>query len=315
MTEGAHFLADYPKAGVYDDELSFKPDTSIGIQLSSSLGQDLAFTAQFISSGAKDFDTEATWGYLSYQFTPEIAIHLGRKRLPLYYYSDSFDIGFTYNWIRPPTDNYTWQISSYNGGSINYSPEWGYWDTTFTLYAGQEESNNNDLLSFLSNADVDETWKNMTGIVMEASHEWLDFRLSWMRSELDRVINDIVVSQNVEQTFTGTALNLHVSDFSLLTEFTRYKRPDDNIIIDTDMISVAYRIGQFTPHITKSRFKQKENLSGNDENHYTRTYGLRWDVHPSLAIKIQHDRVVDKGITMPILGNAKLYSVGLDIIF
>lgn len=315
VVEGERFLADYPKAGFYDDEVSLKPDTSVGLQFSSDLGYDTSFTAQFVSNGARDFDTEATWAYLKYQIVPVLSLHLGRKRLPLYFYSDTFDLGFTYNWIRPPADNYTWQISSYNGGSINYFPQWGYWDTTISLYGGQEESENNDLLSFLSGASVDETWKNIGGIVFETSYDWLDFRLSWMRSDLDREVNDVIVAKNIEQVFSGTSLNLHFGNFSILSEFTRYQRDYNDIEINTDMVSAAYRIGQFTPHVTRSRFKQEENAAGNDEHHFTNTYGIRWDIHPSVAIKIQYDKVTDKGVVTPILGDSRVHSLGIDVVF
>lgn len=315
VVEGEQFLADYPKAGVYDDDVSMKPDTSVGLQFSADLGEGFSFTTQFISSGARDFDTEATWAYLNYQYNPELSVHIGRKRLPLYFYSDSFDLGFTYNWIRPPTDNYTWQISSYNGGSLNYFPQWGYWDTVISVYGGQEESSNNDLLSFLSDAEVDETWKNIGGIVFETSREWLEFRLSWMRSDLERTVNDMIIARNQEQIFSGTSVNLHFGNFSILSELTRYEREFNDTLINTDMVSAAYRIGQVTPHVTKSRFRQEENENGNDEHHFTNTYGIRWDVHSSVAIKLQYDKVTDKGVQDRILGDSKVYSIGIDVVF
>ena len=105
--DGELFLADYPKSGIYDSDWSFTPDTSIGIQLITDLNNDIDLVVQAISNGASDYDINIDWAYLSYPINPELSIQAGRKRLPLYYYSDFFDLGYAYYWIRPPADNYT----------------------------------------------------------------------------------------------------------------------------------------------------------------------------------------------------------------
>ena len=55
-TNGNEFLADYPKAGIYDDNWSFSPDTSIGVQFNTKVNDKLEFVIQAISNGALDYD-------------------------------------------------------------------------------------------------------------------------------------------------------------------------------------------------------------------------------------------------------------------
>ena len=312
---GTEFLADYPKAGVYDDAWSFSPDTSIGLQFNTALNNKLKFVIQAISNGALDYDVDLDWAYLSYQLNSDVSIQAGRKRLPLYFYSDFFDLGHAYYWIRPPTDNYTWQISNYNGLSVQYQPYIGGWDVLFSLYAGREDSENNDLLSLLSNVPVDETWKNMVGIVVELSKDWIELRGTYMQGQLDRTINHILVDDNVKQDFSGVSVNIYSHNFIILSELNQYNTPANDIHVNTSMFSLGYQFGDFTPHITHSDFIQKENSMGGDENHATTSLGLRWDFDKTTALKIQYDKVKDNGETIQILGDSEALSLGVDIVF
>lgn len=315
VTDGSEFLADYPKAGVYDDDWSFSPDTSIGIQFNAAVNDNLDIVIQAISNGASGYDIDLDWAYISYQLSPAVSIQAGRKRLPLYFYSDFFDVGHAYYWIRPPTDNYTWQISNYNGLSLQYEPYLGNWDVLFNLYAGREDSRNNDLLSLLHGVPVDETWKNMVGIVAELSRNWLELRGTFMQGQLDRTVNNIITDQNVKQDFSGVSVNFYLNNFIILSEFNQYQSPANDVHVDTGMLSLGYQLGDFTPHITRSVFKQKENAVGGDEHHVTTSIGLRWDIDRKTAFKIQYDEVKDYGVTIPVLGDSKSLSLGVDIVF
>ncbi len=315
VTEGEQFLADYPKTGIYDTDLSLGPDSTLGLQLSSYFSDDLSLIAQLVIHGARDYDPEIDWLYLNYYLTPELSVQAGRKRLPLYYYSDYYDIGYAYYWIRPPPDVYTWQITNYNGVSLLYETAFGQWDTGINIYYGSEESEDNDLLSLLFAASVDETWKNMIGVVGAISNQWLEVRLSHMQGLIDREISGVSVINDIEQQFLGLSVNLTIDHLLILSEFNNYKQPDNDVEYNAFLLSAGYQIGELTPHITRSGFKQDINSLGNDEEHYTTSVGLRWDVANNIAVKIQYDKVDDKGIVVPVGGNTRSIALGLDFVF
>lgn len=316
VLQGDAFLADYPNTGVYDNDWSFTPDSTIGIQLKTDIADNYSFIVQVVSNSASGGDMELEWAYLNYQYQPDLAIQVGRKHLPLYYYSDVYDIGYAYNWIRPPSDNYTWQISSYNGVSLNYEPVITEWDALFSIYFGREDSEQNRLLTYLevNKAPVDETWKNIVGMVAEISNENFEIRAAMMGSELDRINNGTVTHQNVDQVFSGLSVNFYYNAFSVLTEFNRYQRKDNDIDVSTYMVSLAYKIADFTPHITHSEFKQKMVLNKR-EHHYTTSVGVRWDIENNIALKLQYDKTIDEGMGAPILGDGELLSIALDMVF
>ncbi|RDH86043.1 MAG: porin [endosymbiont of Galathealinum brachiosum] len=315
VVSGESFLADYPKAGFYDEDISFTPDSSLGVQLVATVNPQTSFIVQAVSHGANNYELELDWAYVNYVLSSELTLQAGRKRLPLYYYSDHFDIAYTYNWIRPPSDNYTWQITNYNGLSLLYEPNIGEWDALINVYAGREDSEDNELLSALSGNSVDETWKNMFGVVVELSKDWLDVRFTIMHGQLDRSIDDVMVEQDVSQQFIGLSTNLFFEQLSVLSEINRYERESSDISVDTAMLSLAYQIGEFTPHITHSRLEQDPNAAGGDEEHSTNSVGLRWDLVTNMALKIQYDKVIDKGQVIQITGDSELVSVSLDMVF
>lgn len=315
VTEGSEFLADYPKAGVYDKNWSFSPDSTIGLQFSADITDASSAVAQVVAYSAVETRADVDWLYLNYHVTPELSVQLGRKRLPLYYYSDYFDVGYAYYWIRPPADLYTWQITNYNGISLLYETSIGDWDTSASLYYGNEDSDDNELLGLLFGVPVDESWKDMVGIVGTMANEWLDMRLSYMQGLVTRDINDVRVINEAEQRFIGLSINLMLGELQVLSEFNNYTRPENDIDMDIYMLSLGYQLGDFTPHITYSAFEQEVNAAGNDEKHHTTSIGVRWDFHADMAFKVQYDEVVDDGVVVPIKGNSKSISFGLDFVF
>ena len=315
VTEGDEFLADYPKTGIHDKDWSLYPDSTLGLQISAYFLEDFSFIAQFVANSASDPDVDVDWLYLNYQINSELSVQLGRKRLPIYYYSDFFDVGYAYYWIRPPADLYTWQITNYNGISLLYEKSLGDWDSSIKLYYGNEESEDNELLSLLFTVPVDENWNDMVGIVGTMANDWLDIRLSYMESLVNRDINGVTVIRDTKQHFLGFSFNLSLAELQVLSEINNYQRPDNNIEINSYMISFGYQIGDFTPHITRSAFEQDVNATGYDEKHYTSTLGLRWDFYKNTAFKVQFDKVVDEGVIVPIKGDSKSLSIGLDFVF
>ena len=316
VTNGDRYLSDYPNAGVYDDDLSFSPDTTIGLQLKTTLNVQTDFVIQLVNRGASDFDTDIDWAYINYSIDHELSLQAGRKRLPLYFYSDFFDLGLAYHWIRPPADNYTWQITSYNGVNLQYEAEMENWDMLLNVYFGREDDRENELLTFLaSNNRVDETWKNIVGVVAELSDEQFELRFTVMTSQLDRYVNNVQIADSVDQLFYGFSVNYTYQQITIFSELNHYERADDNIFVDTNMLSLAYKIKSYTPHITYSKLRQDRSVGSGDELHSTYSIGCRKDLNKTTALKLQFDKTTDKADTTTIVGDGELLSFGIDFVF
>jgi len=94
------FNADYAQGGIYDgrSNLQWRPDTKIGVQGSASI-DNFSLTAQVVARGADTGNVGLEWLYGSYKMNDNITFQLGRKRLPMFYYSDVQDIGVALPWL------------------------------------------------------------------------------------------------------------------------------------------------------------------------------------------------------------------------
>ena len=318
LTQGDAYLADYPNTGLYDQDISFSPDTSFGVQLKTHLNTESEFIIQLLSHGAHNFDIDVDWAYINLNLNSELSLQVGRKRLPLYYYSDFFNLGFAYYWMRPPNDNYTWQITNYNGVSLLYEPDFENWDASFNVYIGREDDDENRLLTFFNQGvTVSESWKNIIGLVAELSDDIFEYRFTIMSSQLTRSSEGNVTSDGVKQLFYGLSINARFDNATILSELNHYTRPKDNSDITTYMLSYGYKIShKTTPHFTYSSLKESHPLGNHIEQHNTVSVGIRHDLKKDTALKIQYDITTDKGTgNAVIVGDGELLSFGLDIVF
>lgn len=308
------FLADYPIVSVYTEDISFKPESLFGIQVSAELGGGLSATAQLVGRGANDFEPEFEWAYLSYAVNDNWTIQAGKKRLPLFYYSDFYDVGYAYVWMRAPADNYTWQIFNYNGINALYTGEIGDWSITGNLYTGKEDDKENKLLSeFFFGEPTREIWKDIYGGVLQASYEWFEVRTTYMTYTNQRYRSGVpqLWDGKDERTgkFYGISLNGDWGDYFVLTEFNRLDLGGN---LDTRMVTLGYRYNDFTPFVAYSAFEED---ADDGEDHSTVSVGLRWDFHPSAAFKVQYDKVEDKSFDLAVAGDSKALTIGIDTIF
>lgn len=312
------FLANYPQVAVYDQDWSFKPDTRIGLQLSADLMEGLSVTGQIVARGTDNFDANFEWAYISYKLNDTWTIQAGKKRLPLYYYSDFFDVGYAYLWMRPPADNYTWQIFNYNGVNALFNTQVGSWDVSGNIYTGSEDDSNNKLLSqYFGDTPIREVWKNIVGGVLNFNRDWLDVRLTYMTyiNERYETVNGVaqrIIWGDIDSRrgkFAGLSVNADWNNIVVLTEFNRLDLEGQGKF-DTYMISAGYRINNITPYISYADF------NSDGEKHNTTSLGLRYDFHSAAAFKLQFDDVNDKGVDgFQVAGDSRSLTFGVDMVF
>ena len=316
--DGDQFLADYSSVGFYGDELTFQPESVVGIQFMADLEEGLRFTTQMVSRGLTSFNTEVDYAYLTYDLSPSWFVQAGRKRLPLQYYSEFFDVGFSYPWIRPPADLYTWQVLNYNGISVTNKMALGGSSLNTTFFTGREDSENNRLLStFFYGEPVTEVWKNILGVRFDWNMDIYQLLLSYTTFDLDRFFTDPNTTEtNVEDSeakFYAASFNVDTGDWFVLTEWNKYD--SDRFKTENWLASAGYRIGMVTPYLASSEFKEEPVTSGATfEEHTTQSAGIRYDFHPQAALKVQYDDVNDKG-SLALAGDSQSVTVAVDLVF
>ena len=106
--EDLGFVRDLTREGVFDEDISFKQDSLVGLQLDSRFTADLSATVQMVLRDRADdsIGESIEWAFLRYQVDDEWSFRLGRTVVDLFSLSDYRNVGFAYLWARPPVEFY-----------------------------------------------------------------------------------------------------------------------------------------------------------------------------------------------------------------
>ncbi|MDE2075632.1 MAG: hypothetical protein KGI91_00980 [Burkholderiales bacterium] len=316
------YIANFPDVGVYDKSLSFNPDSRFGVQAIAQVDDQTNFTVQITGQGGNNFKPQVDWAYISHDLSNTLTLQAGRKRLPIYQYSDYVNVGYAYPWIRPPSDLYGWQIVNYNGANVLYRNAIGSVGVRANAWIGREDDPNNRMLGQLYyDSKIEETWKNIFGTYAEFTFDAFSVRATYMNNVVDRYSTDASgvrthATPNVRQRFMGLAFNADWHNIVVKSELNRFERPsvDDNYT--SSLVGVGYRIGDVLPMLTYSRFSEGHPPDPSwDEIHHTWTGSVRWDVRPNMAVKLQYDQFTDKSHFTPFAGNSRTLAASVDLIF
>jgi len=319
------FISDYAQGGVYDgrSNLQWKPDSKLGLQGTVSAdGGRMSLTTQVVARGARDSKMNLEWLYGSYKINDAVTLQVGRKRIPMFYYSDTQDIGVALPWVHLPPQLYGWDAVNYNGANLLIQKQFGDWSASSNLLLGHETLKDSGYYQIYSGRQnrTDARWKNIVGGDLTLSRDWLETRLVYLQSDTqtritakglwdaatgsyDGILDDDWYPQPpFKQRIYGLAINADYNNWLVRSELIRIDRPGQNWRDYASIIGVGYRFGKWQPMVTHARYwgKAMADRAGNPpdpsilEIHYSMSLALRYDLSTSSAIKIQYDRQVDK---------------------
>lgn len=318
----------------YGEDVTYRPDSNYGLQVNADMGKGLKATAQLTGKGANDFNAEIEWAYMSYNFTETTSFQAGRQRLPLYFYSDFLDVGYAYHWVRPPVDVYATTFSTYDGASLAYDGSLGDWDAGAKLYTGSTISEHSRFGEFTSD--------QMAGLVLTTGNEWLRLRASYMGGDFYIKESQLTNKDNkVDALFASAAAYFTLGNGFIAAETTLSEATEEGAYLSSPtspvsevqfdelnsyMLTAGYQFGDFTPHVTysESEIHYSPALNPAFEGVSSKTEsvigGIRWDFHPSAAMKLEYSRTLDKSHPGLIELVGKYYQVsvvnlGFDVVF
>ena len=348
LQKDQELITDPVNYGTYDNELSIKPDTMVAIQTLSKVNDRLSATAQLTGFAGNDFDVNFEWAYINYELTNDIDVKAGRIRMPVFSYSSSLDLGYSYVWIRPPAEVYNVFLTNLEGVSADYNLLLGDWYTTASVYFGETSGTDPETQSFVE-------FESILGGSLTLNNGNLSLRGSYSVDEdvtANRTVfvSDFNLSDPTAGAFTTQAVSLPVSftsasaiydngTFLLNSEYTYTKFINDANNNETAWFATTgLRVGDFTPHVTYSSFKQSDNSTTTLPGLYGYPYqiavkdyahdisaitaGVRWDFDIAASAKIEYTTRTDStkeptgldGKWSPY-GDAQAISVAVDVVF
>lgn len=137
-------FSDYSRKG---KEIDLTSPLKLGLSASSRLNESVSVKGQFSTRLVDtDYLPQFDWGFVSWEFFDGLQIRGGRVIAPIWMYSQQIDVGFSYVWIRPPTEVYALNsLRSLNGASLLVQKNIPGGFFTLDVYGGQGIHNFADL--------------------------------------------------------------------------------------------------------------------------------------------------------------------------
>ncbi|MDO6565702.1 topoisomerase IV [Alteromonas sp. 1_MG-2023] len=253
----------------YDSDFSFDPASVFGLQVRGDVSDKLSATAQLVGRGSEDYDASFEWAYMTYMVSNNVSVSAGRIRMPLFKYSSSLDVGYSYHWLTPPDAVYGIDFNNIDGVRIDYSTYSGDWEYGAQVTFGHVEAD-----TTISGTEAALELENVMAVSFEATRDWFSARTLLARGTTSAVNEDfdtfvagmaqfgsiipsaITAAEGFsvnEDTgvFFEVAVDIDKYDWFVGAEFTKTE-VDDAIIASNEAwyITAGMRFGKFTPHIT-----------------------------------------------------------------
>jgi hypothetical protein len=260
------------------------------------------------------------WAYFNYRINENWEVHVGRQRIPMYYYSQFQDVGFAYPWIDPPPELYGWEATNYDGASLRYTNSFGNLNLTTSVFNGIEKLGHSYFYQTYYPGDTDVEWSAIRGVDAEINDGPLTMRAVYLKA--NTLISPAnTVSQYAPMTTYGLATNLDFDTWFVLSEITQqvrdYNADGYKATSPASTIGIGYRWGKWTPFINYGIFTQ--HASGPNaslffpEDYKRDSVTLRYDVDSSSDVKLQLDRNYDS--TNNQFGNTSVVRLSYDRVF
>jgi hypothetical protein len=317
--ECTRYIADWSHNGVYENSWSARPETRLGLQGTARFNLQFSATGQVVSRLLPDQHASLEWLYLTYQPAPEWTLQVGRKRLPLFYYSDFQDVGYAYNTVRPSPDVYGWDIVNYNGVSVSRTESLGDWSVRTEALAGQERTDDNKMLKVFFEEPQKVEWRDIASVNTEFSRDWFTGRLSYSQfrhKDTDASTGTILIEGGKPHRMLGLALSADIGNWIVRSECGIAERESLNIDARFHLANVGYRVGNFTYTGGTSGWDERfYDTGGLNDRHRVLTGAVRYEIHKGGALKLQFDRLREQTATGPMFGNARVVTATYDVAF
>ncbi|MFC3120249.1 topoisomerase IV [Agaribacter flavus] len=254
----------------FSDSVDFSNQSLFAVQLSGDVNEKVSATAQIISRGSNDFDTSFEWAYLTYSLSDNTEISAGRLRLPLFLYSESLDVGYSYHWITAPQTVYGILFNNLDGLRVRHTGYSAGIDYEFQGAYGVIENKGIDVGG---NGDIVADLKGTDTVLFsaQAAYESYKLRAVYGRStvslpfeslsqavasfnQFDPVLADLFDFNEDTGVFYGFSLGFDNFDYFASAEYTVAEVADSNTPKDTNYyVTTGGRFGKYTPSVTYER--------------------------------------------------------------
>lgn len=276
--------------------------SKLGAQLTYGVTDTVGLTLQTTAKAYGDeWKANLEWAYLSWQSTDNLMMRVGRLRTPVYMYSESIDVGFSYPWLRLPDEVYSQvQLSNYEGADIVYNLPLSFATLSFQLAGGIAK--NRDYYIYDEEFDID--YDNVFGSsVSLATNDFGTFRIGYVEADIDTDISgsftdifgnpgtaSLLALDKDKGKFTSIGYQYDNGTWLTANEWTsRVIENDGSNSTDSFYLMGGRRFGDFLAHVTYAQLDEDEGRQS------SWTLGLNYNILPTVVLKGEYKRVDTTG--------------------
>lgn len=319
-----------------------------GVQATYGLSDSVSATLQVTAKASGDsWEVNPEWAYLSWDATDNLMVRAGRLRNPIYMYSETLDVSFTYPWLTLPEEVYGQvQLSNYEGADIVYTRQTDLGQLSTQVYAGQAKDR--DYLTMDMRADMD--YDKIFGLSAALqTDKYGTFRLTYSEADITTEISGFVdrpafmggpgvmtfaTFDEQKGKFMGVGHRYDNGTWITSAEFSSLKIEADGKLEENGYYAMGgRRFGDYLVHLTHG------GLRAGSVSQKSWTLGLNYSIAPSVTVKGEYKHVnthggaeglfvrdlqaqFDNGLYEAGLGgtqaknhSADIFSVGVDFVF
>lgn len=308
-TDDAGYIRESQSKGATDSP-SFGTDSNFGLQLNVKANDWLSATVQAVSKRRADVyePTQIEWAFVKVEPINGLSLRGGRMALPTFAISDSRNVGYSNAWIHAPNEVYGIALlNQLDGFDATYAHDLGEGKLKLSAYGGTSEFTKVEM-------------KDVRGVNLSWENDWLNLRVGRLQGHPE--FPPALGMPEDTYKFQGVGAIVNRGNLLLQAEYVQRRSLAAPEMVNADAWYVlgGYRFGQFQPFVSYSKL-DPEGAGAARQN--TKSLGVRWDFHRSLALKAQWD-IVDthgtRGVSFNQVepdfdGKVNVIALALDFVF
>lgn len=310
-----------------NNDFSHQAESILGLQLDGEVNDRTRAVVQVTARGDESFALGAEWAYIGYKPVASTEVRVGRQRYPFFMLSEYLEVGYSHPWARPPVELYRASMpSAVDAITVKYAASTGDWSHDLQAYWGASRVAS-------VGADIGIRNSSGLGLQSSVGDWMFSVTASQGEMDVEQPFLDALAlagvvdpATGVIARYAGVGAQYDNGSLFLLAESTFINV--DGFFPDTDnaYATLGYRVGKFMPHLTWATNSvtdkhERASLPGIpalcgaggfclsdtgpvpfpadslsrllDSAQDSLTAGVRYDIAPGLALKLDWTRVLD----------------------
>ena len=289
---------DYGIQGQTNDGWRGDQLSKLAVQLRYGITDTLSVTGQLGTKPTQD-SWEAGPGnlYLAWQANDNLTLRGGRLGTPIYMYSETLNVGFSYPWLRLPEEVYSLvQVASHDGGDVLYNRSTDIGTLSFQVAGGQAIKRDHYALDDMQELDYRDVFATNLAL---STDNFGTFRVGYAEADLQITVDETITNVfGAQQNVVFNALDAQKGKFSSVghqydngTWLSAAEAVKLTVEHDNDAETNAFYImggRRFNDYLAHVTYGQLDESSGRQ---VSMTYGLNYSVTPTVTLKSEYKRV------------------------